>query len=731
MGPEKDIRNPVLRNHFPRRFVRGLFIVLTTFALLFFLAVSFFLDKYVKKKIIQSVERSSKGLYHAEIGSLDAKFWSGAVHMTGIRLYQDQAVLERLQKSDTAEHLSRINVEFEAIDISSIKWRNYIKSNNLQVGKIDLHEPSFHMLSESLHENTTDSDKNFLDLLPGLIASFAGSLKIRELNVISGELHFDLKYETGITHQTSDHINISLNEIEIDTISKQKTIYSEDATLSFSNYLLVTPHKNFSLKINNGFGNVSDSVLILHELHFKKQKDTLGKEDMMDIHIREIRSSGLSFQSLLKKNKMLDLRKLEFNSPDIHIKTPYIPNKTRKPVNGLPDIVPAFAKDFIDSLIIDTLLVTDGKIKTDIENENGHIIQDAEKIKIEFIRLKSEESSTQKITTARVILSLQKYELNVTSLNFKMRMGSINLSTRSKELLMENIYMTQIHSHGPAQRHYFTNHIKHVIASGINFSALVEDKRVMMDHLKLNNMDLKVYTDGSKPSKQKEHSMPQDFMAKVRFPLDINEVAFDKASILYASKEPGFKQTELTFTRSSMLMKNVSNDPKKMTAKTPSMITGSTLVMGQGQINFNLRVPFLSKNFDCSYDGTVGRMNGSLFNDFMRSSGLQVEQGQIEPSHFHVNVVNGNASADMEFIYHDLKVRVIDTANGELKSKKSLLANFAIKNDNPQKKGHQPERVHFETSITHDDAFFYFLWKVLRIGAVETMTKSKVYKQKK
>ncbi|HXA02518.1 MAG TPA: hypothetical protein VNW99_11060 [Cytophagaceae bacterium] len=730
MSPKKDIDDTVDKKKSPRRIIRGLFIILFLASIVFFMVINFLINSFVKHQIIKSVERSSRGLYHVEIGSLHAKFWSGAIHMKDVRLFQDSALFEYIQKTDTAVHLSHINVGFEAIDISSIKWRNYIRSNNLKVGKIDLHSPHFYMRIPTIHSKPEDSDKNFLDLLPGLIASFAQSLKIRELNVLSGELNFDLRYGPGYTHQTADHINLNFNEIEIDTFSTQKVIYSKDAIISFSNYSLITPHKDFTLKIKNGFGKLSDSILTLSNLDFKKDKDSLGKEILMDISIKEIKGNGLNFQTLIR-NKKIDLRKLEFNSPDINIKTPYILKQKNKPTNDLPDIIPAFTKDFVDSLKIDTILLTDGRIKTDIENKSGHITQNAEKIKIEFIRFPTNENSVPNSIDEFAIVSMANYQLHVTGLNFKMQVGKVRMSTSGKDLTLENISMTQMHSHGPKQRYFFTNHIRNVHAAGLDFPTMIQNKKLIMDRLSLDDMDLKIFFDANKPSKIRNHNMPQALMSKIKFPIDIKMLKFNNANITYTDQEPDLKQAALSFIKSNVVMKNFTNDPKKMTAKTPAVAKGNTLVLGQGLINFNLRIPFLSKNFDCGYDGTVGKMNGVLFNDFMAMAGLRVDRGQIETSKFNVNIVNGKANGDIEFIYHDLHVKAIDKNTGQVKRKDSWLVNFVVKNDNPQRHGHEPEKVNVQTSISNDEGFFYFLWKVLRIGAVETMTKSTIYQQKK
>jgi hypothetical protein len=729
MGPTKDNDKTTGNKKSTRRFIRGFIIVLLAITVLFFLAVNILLNNFVKNQIIKSVERSSGGLYHAEIGSLHAKFWSGAVHMKDVRLFQDSTLFNYLRKIDTAAHLSHVDVVFQAINISSIKWRNYIRSNNLQVGEVDLISPHFQMRSETLQSKPEDSDKNFLDLLPGLIASFAGSLKIKELNVISGELDFDLKYGTGITRQTSDHINLSLNEIEIDTFSRQKTIFSRDAVISFSNYMLVTPHKDFTLKIQNGYGKLSDSILTLTNLDFKRQKDSLGKKDGMEISIKEITGNGLNFQTLIH-DKKIDLRKLEFNSPDVTIKVPFNEHQKENQGNGLPDIIPSFAKDFVDSLKIDTILLRNGRMKTDIENSSGHFIQNAEKIAIEFIRFPPAENPDPDFDDELAVVSMQNYELNVTGLNFKMQVGQIEMSSRSKDLTLKNISMTQMHSHGPKQRYFFTNYIKHVHAAGLDFPAMAENRKLVMDKLSFDDMNLKIFFDAGKPGKTKKHHMPQELMNKIKFPIDIRELVFNKTNIMYADQEPDFKEASLSFMNSNVTMKNFNNDPKKMTVKMPLVAKGNTLVMGQGLIDFTLKLPLLSKTFDCSYDGTVGKMDGALFNDFMAMAGLKVERGQMETSRFNVNIVNGNADGDIEFLYHNLNVKAMDKNTQHIKRKDSWLVNFALKNDNPQKNHRDPERVNIQTSINNDEGFFYFLWKVLRIGAVETMTKRTLYKQK-
>jgi hypothetical protein len=729
--------NPKKKSEF-RRFVRALFITLFTLILLAILAVYLFLNSFIKHQIEESVYRSSKGLYKVDIGTLHAKFWSGALTMQDVHLRQDTIRLKQLVKDDTTFHISKVHIKLDEVSISSIKWRNYIRNNNLKVGVINIDSPHFFMEGKITAKKTQkiqDYDQNFLDLLPGIIASFAGSLKIQELKVNSGKLKYNLKVGNGITRQTADHIDIDIFEIQIDTVSVKKALYSEDAFLHFKNYKLVTPHQHFHLSIDDVQGRISDSTLTIQNLKFN-QKDSTLKNELMKLSINGIKGTGVNFSKLIQDKKIV-LRKLTFDSPHVEIKD----NEKPKPKNeaaapdALPDLIPGFAKDFIDSLKIDTLLIENGSMDTDIKSKDGHIIQHAENIELLFSRIFLDTLEVNKkfeyYDNAR--LTVKNYSFSATGNNTKISFASVKASTHNKSILLENIRIGQIHSHGPHQRYFFTNHISSIYFSGFDFRSLVNLKKIISKKADINDMRLEIFLDEARSKTTVyTHNMPQDLMAKIKFYILLDKVNINNSYLSYSDKEPTISNpAKLTFEKVNVFVSNFTNDASRMTPKTPAIFHGTTIFMGKTPLNLNMRIPFLSKGFDCSYDGSIGKIEGKAFNDFLAFEGLEVDKGEIEPSPFNINIVNGTAQGYLTFIYHDLHVNVFDKETKELKKKKTILNNFVIKNDNPQKKKNEPEIVQVSASINkNEEGFFYFLWKVLRIGIVKTMVKDSFYKQK-
>jgi hypothetical protein len=719
-----------------RRFVRALFITISVIIIFAILAIYFFLNAFIKHQIIESVHNSSKGLYNVEIGTLHAKFWSGALYMTNVNLKQDTFRFRELAREDTSFHISKVHIKLDEVNISSIKWRNYIRNNNLKVGIIDIASPHFFMEGEVptlKTENIHESDKNFLELLPGIIASFAGSLKIQQIKVKDGKLKYNLKVEKGITKQTADHIDINIFEIEIDTISPKKALYSKDASLHFKNYKLVSPNQHFHLTIDDVNGKISDSTLSIKKLKFR-QKDSTLNNDVLKIDIKQIKGTGVNF-TRLTQNKKIELRKLVFYSPEVNFKDMGKSKEKMPSPESLPDLIPDFAKTFIDSLIMDTMAIDNGSMDTDIKSKDGgHIVQHAENIDLLFLRIFLDTLSSYKKFEYynNALLTVKNYTLSFTSNNSKISIASVNASTDSKNVLLNNIIITQIHSHGPHQRYYFINNIKSINFYGFQFGKLMNEKKIISEKTEVNNMRLEIFLDEIKSKGSGyTHNMPQDLMRKIKFYLLLKKVNVNNSYLLYSDKDPLTpKPADLFFDKINISASNFTNDKKRMSTKTPAIFHGSAMVMGQSILKVNMSIPLLSKGFDCSYNGSINKIDGRIFNDFMAFEGLSIERGEIEPSPFDINIVNGTAEGQLTFIYHDLHVKVFDKETKKYKKKKTILDNFVIKNDNPQKKRNDPEVVHVSATINkEEDGFFYFLWKVLRIGIVKTMVKDSFYKE--
>ncbi|MBX9853411.1 MAG: hypothetical protein K2X86_16820 [Cytophagaceae bacterium] len=182
------VTHPFYKKPFNNRKLRIVVISLAVLLLGGFIFIHFLLTPIVKKKIISSVYKSSGGLYNLQMEDFELRFWSGAVYMAKVKLKQDTILLNKLRKEDPSGNLSNIDIQINEVIISRIWWQNFLLNNSLKVGSVKINQPEFSFQAKAPSDTIKVGKKSFLDLLPGIVASFAGSLKIAELKIEQGKL---------------------------------------------------------------------------------------------------------------------------------------------------------------------------------------------------------------------------------------------------------------------------------------------------------------------------------------------------------------------------------------------------------------------------------------------------------------------------------------------------------------------------------------------------------------
>ena len=114
-------------------------------------------------------------------------------------------------------------------------------------------------------------------------------------------------------------------------------------------------------------------------------------------------------------------------------------------------------------------------------------------------------------------------------------------------------------------------------------------------------------------------------------------------------------------------------------------------------------------------------MNDNRLNKIIEPLAMaSVKQGVVEKVSFDMNGSDTKASANVLFLYHDLKLDLLkkDEDDKELKKKGfvSMLANTLIKdkNDNPS----NVKSVEYQRDITR--SFFNLVWKTIYTGVITT-----------
>ncbi|MBX9851240.1 MAG: DUF748 domain-containing protein [Cytophagaceae bacterium] len=691
--------------------------------------VSRYLDSFVKDQITKSVHESSQGLYSLKIDKLDAQFWSGAIDAEGLLLHQDTAVLKRLKEQSPRENFSNIHVSVKSVKIHHIRWLNYIFNNDLKVGKIVLQSPEMIVAGNSPSESVRSFNKNFIDLLPGIIAGFAGSLKIEEFIVESGNLSYDIKVEKGIISQKADKIFIDLKDILIDTIPAKKVLYSEDIKFNLSNYHLKTPDQAYSIKIGGISGSLSDSTLKLNELEFI-QRDLLDPARILThVNLESIQGSGVGFRNFFYGKDMM-MNEIIIESPRIESITEISDEKSadgkgnKKTDNKI--LIPPFISRVIQSFNINTISVRNGNLKNKIIFNQNSIAQSADKIFIDVLKVAGRTVDTINLAIPKgITVSFKNYTLAAGSERFHLRISNGHLSSQKSEVILKNVSMVQDHPPGMEANHY-TCLIKEVLFQGLDLKKALYETEFIGEVIHVNDINFKfLLHEGKAIRPEYVQIMPNEIVKKLKLKFNIRQVNLNAAAISY-SDDTGNKPILFTFEKLKARIVNLTNDPKLMSQKTPAVLTAETLILGKGKLNLRIEVPLLSDNFMCSYKGTFDGMDINGFNSVLAFAGVKTESGRIEPSTFDVKVSGGHAEGNMKLIYQDLKIKVLDK-EGKTNKIKSLFGNFIIKNSNPKEKDEEPEIISIKGTRKPEDSFFSFLWRPIQEGIIKLVTKDSVY----
>ncbi|MFL5728438.1 MAG: hypothetical protein ACJ75J_03025 [Cytophagaceae bacterium] len=707
---------------------------LIVLAVSIYMFVHFFLTPLVKHKIITSVHKSSGGLYSMHMDDFGLRFWTGAFYMEKVHLVQDTAVLARLRKEDPSANLSDINITISELSVSRIWWENFILNRSLKVGRINIDRPEFTFKAKTPEDTLKVGKESFLDVLPGIIASFAGSLKIEEIRVKQGILHYDVQGSTGLTTQNADSIFLDMKNIEIDTSTSNKALYTNDVHFGLRNYTLTTPDQLYKLQIGHIKGSYADSMLNISSIKLEPTEKQKVK-DHYNLFIKEISTTGIDFSLFFKANKV-SLGTMKIDGPSIDLLYHMTAKKTSADTSGKSgskmDMLATAFRYIANTFLMDRFMIVNGNFNSTVISADGTSFQKAsnlmltlDSIRIDTVTLKDGNywKSLQ--------ISLTDLEAKLASQNLKLSVKSLNASSEQSDLNLKGVVIAQLHASEKGEQMYFKDFIKSIELKGIDYHRLLYGKGISMKQMDINEMKVEIFNNEAAESRKASYGgqMPNELISSIPTYLNIEHFNINNAYFKYQDQSPDVKDPGiLTFENTTLNISNLTNDKAKNNIKTPAILKGSTKVMGKGLLKLDIRIPLMSSQFNCHVNGSLGEIEGKYFNSFLEYGGMRLESGTIEAQNFNINVVNGKASGDMLLLYHDLNAKIVEKKTGKVKHLFSHVANFVLKNDNKDKNKKNdelkaPKTVPVAYTRKTEDDFLTYIWSSISTSIVDTVVK--------
>ncbi|MCR6637519.1 MAG: hypothetical protein NVV82_00565 [Sporocytophaga sp.] len=456
--------------------------IIAMFLITAFILVNFFLDSFVKSRIAHEVNRSSRGLYSIEINDLKTRFWTGTVNMKKVLLYQHSARLKTLKNEQPDTNISTVKLYIPVLRIHRIRWINYLISNDLKVGTITIKSPEIQVKGSTVSEQFRETNKTFIEILPAIIAGFAGSLRIEEMDIESGKLRYALETEKNKIIQTAENIFIELNDIIIDTIPRKKILYSEDIHISMSNYRLSSSDDSYTMSIDKIEGQLSDSMLQFKKFYYSKSDITNKKAKETEAHFDEIKGEQVNFRDFFY-NKKIFIGKLSLESPQISTIFHQEEEKD-KSKGGNKLFVSSFASDVIRSFTINEVEARNGSIKNLIYTSQDSIFQKANNVNLRIVKVAGELIDSIRFKNPdNIYLSFNNYDLTGFNPEVKLTVEKTNASSFDSTITMSYSSISYKDKKNKSGKIYFNNSANHISAKGFNLRAFFDEGIVKLKEI--------------------------------------------------------------------------------------------------------------------------------------------------------------------------------------------------------------------------------------------------------
>ena len=308
-------------------------------------------------------------------------------------------------------------------------------------------------------------------------------------------------------------------------------------------------------------------------------------------------------------------------------------------------------------------------------------------------------------------------------------LGATRASTRDASLVMDSIRVAP-----PMSDRAFMQRVGHrtnrfhsaarrVALRGFDYRRFIEARSLRVETAQIDSLVVDVYRNNHLPPGPEGGPPPMlhEAFQSIQRAIRIDTIHVSDGHIRYAkldedATEPG----AISFEEVDASIRNVTNDPRRMTQSTPAVVEATTQVAGAGRLQTTIRLPLLAPHLALSYRGRLGPMDVRAFNDaFVHLAGIRVESGHVDSLSFEAAVQNGRATGTLQGMYRALEVETLDQATGERGLKKRIetfvLDRLAIESQNTREDGTARTGT-IEHTHQEGDSFFKFLWLSVRSG---------------
>lgn len=258
--------------------------------------------------------------------------------------------------------------------------------------------------------------------------------------------------------------------------------------------------------------------------------------------------------------------------------------------------------------------------------------------------------------------------------------------------------------------------------SGVDFPALVRERIVSIDTIKIQGAKISSYKNRQVPQPQREKQLLSQTIRELPIALRVGCIDFGPLDIVYQELSPeGTQPGTLTFQALTGQCLGLTNRPEAGTPPMSIHLQGQYL--GKASLQADFHFPLQDSNDRFTVKGRLGTFDLQDLNPLTEPlANLDIQSGQVDSLLFTITGDATQSSVDLKLLYHNLDVALIKVEEGKILQRRLLseaIEDWILLPSNPQ---YGITRTGTGTALRAPyKSQFNYLWKSLWPGLKSTL----------
>jgi len=332
---------------------------------------------------------------------------------------------------------------------------------------------------------------------------------------------------------------------------------------------------------------------------------------------------------------------------------------------------------------------------------------------------------------------LKNLNINTRDSIFNLSLKSMDLSYANKSIKLEslafkpNLSQAELLKREKYQKAQFAFSAGSISMENVNFDTLIYKRKVYIDELKVDKVNVSLFKDKTKPLDRKRFPqyLGQKIMA-IPLPILVKSVKVSGAGFVNVERKEDGKYAKVSIQRGSLTATNITNLPMK------DLLTLNLSGFVENKAPVSLVAAFSYQKPQFTISCKVGKFNLPDLNSLLAAyTPAFIKKGTADEITFSGIVDRTTARGTMKFLYHNLDIDLKIADKKWQNSVVAFAANTYLSTNNPPSAGSPPKVVKYEAKRDLNKGGFNPVLRSFLSGMKETMIMSKenkkAYKEEK